>query len=128
MFSRSFRAAPAELADLREHLRGWLEENGVGEDVERGVVLAVSEAAANAVEHAYGCDGAGIVTVMARFAGDRLEITVRDAGAWREPRPDTDRGRGLSIMRASVDDVSIEHEDAATVVRMSQRTWETAST
>ncbi len=127
MFSRSLRAAPAELADLREQLRGWLEENGVAEDVERGVVLAVSEAAANAVEHAYGCDGAGVVTVMVCFAGGQLEIAVRDEGAWREPRHDTERGRGLAIMRAIVDEVSIERGDTATVVRMSQRTRETAS-
>ena len=128
MFSRSFRAAPAELADLRELLRGWLEENGVGDEVERGVVLAVSEAAANAVEHAYGGDGVGIVTVMACLAGDRLEVTVRDEGAWRAPRPDSDRGRGFEIMRAIVDEVSVERDDAATVVRMSQRICEAAST
>ncbi len=127
MFSRSFPAAPSELADLREQLRGWLAEHGVAEDVERGVVLAVSEAAANAVEHGYGSDGAGIVTVMARLADDRLEITVRDTGAWRQPRRDTDRGRGLEIIRAIMDEVSIAHEGAATVVRMAQPAREAAS-
>lgn len=119
MFSRSFRAAAAELAALRVHLRGWLEENGVSGDVERGVVLVVSEAAANAVEHAYDCDGAGIVTVLVRLAGERAEISVRDEGTWRAPRRDTERGRGLGIMRALADDLSIEREREATVIRMS---------
>jgi serine/threonine-protein kinase RsbW len=127
MFSRSFRASPAELADLREALRGWLEEQGVTEDSERGIVLAVSEAAANAVEHAYGCDGVGIVTVMAQVADDRLEVTVRDEGAWREPRPDTDRGRGIDIMRAIMDDVTVARDAGATVVRMSQHAQQAAS-
>jgi serine/threonine-protein kinase RsbW len=120
MFSHSFPAAPRELAELRERLRSWLDEHGVGEEVERGVVLAASEAAANAVEHGYGCDGVGIVTVMARFDDGRLELSVRDEGSWRDARSDTDRGRGLSIMQAVVDELSIEREDGATVLRMSQ--------
>jgi serine/threonine-protein kinase RsbW len=127
MFSRSFRAAPSELAGLREALRQWLVERAVGEDVGRGVVLAVSEAATNAVEHAYGCDGAGIVTVMARLVDDRLVITVRDEGSWREGGSDADRGRGLAIMRAIVDEVTIERDDAGTVVRMLQGAHELAS-
>ena len=127
MFSHSFPAAPRELAELRERLRSWLDEHGVGEEVERGVVLAASEAAANAVEHGYGCDGVGIVTVMARFDDERLELTVRDEGIWREARSDTDRGRGLSIMQAIVDELSIEREDGATVLRMSQSAREPTS-
>ena len=58
------------------------------------------------MEHGYGCDGSGIVTVMARFDAGRLELTVRDEGIWRDARSDTDRGRGLSIMQAIVDDFS----------------------
>ena len=80
------------------------------EDMERGVVLAVSEAAANAVEHAYACDGAGVVTVMACLAGDRLEIAVRDEGEWRAPRHEPNAVAAWAIMRAIVDEVSIEHE------------------
>ena len=127
MFSHTFAAVPAELADLRERLRTWLEESGVETEVERGVVLAVSEAAANAIEHGYGCDGTGLVTVSARFDGARLDVTVRDEGTWRETRSDTDRGRGLSIMRAIVDDFSIERENGATVLHMSCEARETTS-
>jgi serine/threonine-protein kinase RsbW len=118
MFSHAFPASPAELAGLREQLRGWLEDNGVPEDVERGVVLAVSEAAANAVEHGYGCDGTGLVTVVAQRTDGRLEISVRDEGDWREASSETDRGRGLDIIRAIVEELSIGHEEGATVLRM----------
>jgi serine/threonine-protein kinase RsbW len=118
MFSHTFPAAPAELAGLRERLRLWLELCAVPENVERGVVLAVSEAAANAVEHGYRCDGAGLVTVMARHADDRLEITVRDEGTWNEGSRTTDRGRGLQIIRAIVEELSIGQEEGATVLRM----------
>jgi serine/threonine-protein kinase RsbW len=127
MFSHSFPAAPRELAELRERLRSWLAEHGVEEDVERGVVLAASEAASNAVEHGYGSDGAGIVTVLAQLHDGRLELSVRDEGTWRETRSDTDRGRGLTIMQAIVDELSIEREDGATVLRMSQSAREPTS-
>ncbi len=119
MFSHTLTAAPSELAGLRQHLREWLDANGVADDVERGIVLAASEAAANAVEHAYGCNGVGIVTVMARFDEERVALTVRDEGTWRTSRPNTDRGRGLAIMQALADDFSIEQENGATVLRMS---------
>ena len=118
MFSHAFPASPTELAGLREELRGWLEDNDVSEDVERGVVLAVSEAAANAVEHGYGCDGTGLVTVVAHRLDGRLEISVRDEGVWQEASSSTDRGRGLDIIRAIVEELSIRHEHGATVLRM----------
>ena len=127
MFSHSFTASPSELARLRERLRGWLDQNDVDDEVERGVVLAVSEAAANAVEHAYDCDGAGIVTVMARIDGERLDIAVRDEGTWSEDHGQADRGRGLSIMRAIVDELSVGRENGATVLRMSRAVREGAA-
>jgi len=122
MFSYSFTASPSELA----RLRGWLDVNEVDDEVERGVVLAVSEAAANAVEHAYGCDGAGIVTVMARIDGERLDIAVRDEGTWSDDHGQADRGRGLSIMRAIVDELTVGRENGATVLRMSRAVREGA--
>jgi serine/threonine-protein kinase RsbW len=127
MFTHSFLASPAELAGLRERLRGWLQENGVSENVERGVVLAVSEAAANAVEHGYGCDGSGLVTVTARHEDARLEITVRDGGGWRESSGTTDRGRGLAIIRAIVDEMWIGREAGGTVMHMRTGASESAA-
>jgi hypothetical protein len=43
---------------------------------------------------------------------------VRDEGAWLEPSWDTDRGRGLDIIRAIVEELSIGREEGATVLRM----------
>ncbi len=120
LFSHSLLAAPAELAALRQRLRAWLVEQGVGEDAERGVVLAISEAAANAIEHAYGCDGEGVVTVMASLGDGRLEVEVRDEGRWRDDPGDGDRGRGLAIMRSIMERLSVERDNGATVVRMGQ--------
>ena len=119
LFSHSFVASPSELAGLRERLRSWLEAVDVDPETMRSTVLAVSEAAANAVEHGYGCDGRGIVGVSARrTVGDEIEVTVRDEGTWRASSDRPDRGRGLPIIEAIVDEVSIDRENGATVVRM----------
>ena len=120
LFTHSLRAAPAELAPLRERLRAWLTDHGVGEDAERSVVLAISEAAANAIEHAYGCDGEGVVTVKASLGDGSLELEVRDEGGWRDGPGAGDRGRGLAIMGTIMDRLSVERDNGATVVRMGQ--------
>ena len=118
-FSYSFPAAPAELRALRGSLDAWLERVGADEGSRRSIVLAVSEAASNAIEHAYSSDGRGVVVVDASIDGSRdVEVEVRDAGAWRQPVADTARGRGTPIMRASMDEVVVEHGRTGTVVRM----------
>jgi anti-sigma regulatory factor (Ser/Thr protein kinase) len=45
---------------------------------------------------------------------------VSDTGGWREPRK-TDRGRGLELMRALMDDVELEAGDDGTTVRMRRK-------
>jgi serine/threonine-protein kinase RsbW len=65
-FATSFPASPMEIPALRHSLDGWLVQMGVEVDRRRDLVLAVSEAAANAAEHAYRFDGVGIVHVEVR--------------------------------------------------------------
>jgi serine/threonine-protein kinase RsbW len=120
LFTHSLRAAPSELAPLRHGLRAWLVDQGVDEDAERTVVLAISEAAANSIEHAYGCDGEGVVTVMASLDDGRLVVEVRDEGSWRDLPGDGDRGRGLAIMGAIMATLSVERDNGATVIRMAR--------
>jgi anti-sigma regulatory factor (Ser/Thr protein kinase) len=118
-FVRTFPASPSELAPLRHAFGEWLD--GVGADAESryGAVLAVSEAAANAIEHGYErADGATVV-VEAQCADDgRVRVAVRDRGGWREPVDGSDRGRGIAIMRALAYSVSVEPSARGTVVRM----------
>ena len=121
-FERAFPATPTELTQLRHALDGWL----VGLDVEaerrRDLVLAVSEAAVNAAEHAYDFDGVGVVTVEVRVSEDgELRASISDAGRWRVPSDRSDRGHGTHIIRALMDDVSIKSRSGGTVVRMQRR-------
>lgn len=79
-------------------------------------ILAVGEAAGNAIEHAYR-GRSGSIRVRASVSGRRLIVEVRDRGRWRL-EGDPERGRGLGIMRALVDDVSIESSRGGTNVRL----------
>lgn len=100
---------------MRRALRAFLEalqlEPGRVEDL----ILAVGEAAGNAIEHAYrNCEGS--VRLRAQLVRRRLIVEVRDRGCWRR-ESDPERGHGLPIMRALVDRVSIESTHSGTNVR-----------
>jgi PAS domain S-box-containing protein len=110
-------ADPPVLASLRRTLRGWLRQCEASEEEGYDIILACNEAASNAIEHAYG-PGDGSVQVLAALSGREVSVTVRDFGQWREPRGDK-RGRGLSLIEAVMDSVSVvrsPHE--GTEVRM----------
>jgi anti-anti-sigma factor len=110
-------AVPASLPGLRRRLGAWLTGLGMGEQDRVGVMVAVGEACANAVEHAYRGQDAGLMFVTAGVDVDGvLTVSVRDEGNWRPPDRDPgDRGRGLLIMRQMVDRVEIEEEHGTTV-------------
>ena len=110
-------AEPPTLAPLRRTLRGWLRQCEAGDEEGYDIVLACNEAAANAIEHAYG-PGDGSVEVLAALSGREVSVTVRDFGRWREPRADRG-GRGLGLMEALMDSVSVvKSPQEGTEVRM----------
>ncbi len=113
-------AEPVALAALRRSLRRWLAACKATDDESNDIVLACSEALANAIEHAYG-PGDAEVEMDAAFTGDRVSIVVRDFGRWREPRGNN-RGRGLTLIQAMMDSVSVAAGDEeGTEVRMVRR-------
>jgi anti-sigma regulatory factor (Ser/Thr protein kinase) len=97
-------------------LRAFLEGSSVRHDRIDDVVLAAGEAAGNAIEHAYRGQ-AGIFRLRASLRNDRLVVEIWDMGRWRLDG-DPERGRGLGIMRALVDDVAIESTRGGTNVRL----------
>jgi anti-sigma regulatory factor (Ser/Thr protein kinase) len=108
-------ARPESSSQLRRALRTFLESILDATRVE-DVVLAAGEAASNAIEHAYR-DAGGSVNLRAYVREARLFIEVSDTGRWRLDG-DPERGRGLGIMRALVDRVSIESTHGGTNVRL----------
>lgn len=109
-----------EVAPVRHQLREWLRDSGFGEDEADDLVLAVSEAINNSVEHAYPVPARGTIEVRAQMAEDgTVDIDVTDHGQWRIPPPAlTMRGRGLLLMRESVDEVVIDRSARGTTVRL----------
>src|SRR3954453_4914450 len=115
-------AVPSSLPAVRRRLAGWLAGLGMGEQDRVGVMVAVGEACANSVEHAYRGQEPGRMYLRARVDVDGvLTVSVRDEGTWRPPDRDPgDRGRGLLIMRQMVDRVVLQ-EDHGTTVTLSMR-------
>jgi serine phosphatase RsbU (regulator of sigma subunit)/anti-sigma regulatory factor (Ser/Thr protein kinase) len=108
---------PAEadaLGGLRHLLRRWLSGYGVTADEAYDITVAVQEAAANAVEHAYA-PGQAAFTVDAEHEAGEVTITVTDRGQWRDPRG-TNRGRGLPLMRELMDAVDVRNDSDGTAV------------
>jgi anti-sigma regulatory factor (Ser/Thr protein kinase) len=112
-------ARPEELPRLRRRLEAWLAEFAVEKALAQRIVLSVNEAAANAVEHAYG-PGRASFAVHAAAEAERVVVEVRDHGRWRPPRG-VDGGRGLLLMRELADVVELAHEDRGTRVTLEWR-------
>jgi serine phosphatase RsbU (regulator of sigma subunit)/anti-sigma regulatory factor (Ser/Thr protein kinase) len=111
-------ARPSVLSGLRKTLGRWLLAAGASEDELFDITLSTSEAAANAIEHAYGGREATF-TVHCERDGEQVTIAVRDSGRWRTARP-PGGGRGLEIMRGLLDSVEVSSDDEGTVVTMTK--------
>jgi anti-sigma regulatory factor (Ser/Thr protein kinase)/putative methionine-R-sulfoxide reductase with GAF domain len=112
-------AQPKTLAHVRRVLRRWLISRGADEADVAEVTIAVSEACANAIEHAYSPAPAAFELDATGNNGE-VTVAIRDKGRWRPPRG-SNRGRGLSIMVAAMDDVQIDRTDTGTQIVMRRR-------
>ncbi len=103
---------------LRHVVRGFREAYGVVPATMDDIVLAVSEAAANVVLHAYG-PRAGTITVVARCEEDMLHILVSDHGCGIAPPADTPMlGHGLALMQHVAETLEVVGTVAGTDVWM----------
>jgi anti-sigma regulatory factor (Ser/Thr protein kinase)/putative methionine-R-sulfoxide reductase with GAF domain len=109
-------ADPKVLSDVRRVLRRWLRERGADRDDITEITLAVGEACANAIEHAYSPAPATFELEAREVDGD-IAITVRDAGRWRPARGDN-RGRGLKIIEQAMGDVALRRTGSGTEIVM----------
>jgi anti-sigma regulatory factor (Ser/Thr protein kinase) len=112
-------AQPGALAPLRATLRRWLLRAGATELEAYELLTACGEAATNAIRHASGPLRSEF-ELEAAIVEDGVEIRVRDHGSWRERRGDVG-GRGLPIIEAYVDELTITPSPTGTEVRMRRR-------
>lgn len=116
-----FDADPVQLIFFRHGLDRWLHSLAWPEPDRIDAVLAVHEACANVVEHAYVACEQGDVEVTGRLVVGRhtrhLVLVVRDHGRWRPAGV----GLGLIAARACTARMKIHHDGGGTVVTMTTR-------
>ncbi|WP_448623432.1 SpoIIE family protein phosphatase [Geodermatophilus sp. URMC 64] len=103
-------ADPARLAGVRRTVLAWAAEAGLAEDTIEDLQLALGEAVANAVEHAYRDAPAGDCAFRVTWRPDgAVDVRVEDFGTWRPAPADPGfRGRGLLLIRRLAQDVVVE--------------------
>jgi anti-sigma regulatory factor (Ser/Thr protein kinase) len=112
-------AEPTRLSVLRRRLDDFLLGNDVPEADVFDLTVAVSEAAANAIEHPVDPAEASI-TVEAAVTDDSVVVTVRDTGRWRPSASGGFRGRGLALIGA-LTELSVVRSGAGTAVTLRRR-------
>ena len=125
---RSWPADPDQLVLIRRELARWLAPLSLSEDETADVVLAVDEAAANSVRHAYGPDESGVVELTlwtdpaTEDSPATLSIEVVDHGHWRPPvEAPAEGGRGIGLMTTVAESVLIHYDDRGSRVLLRHR-------
>ncbi len=101
---------------------------GLNEIETADVVLATSEAVANAIEHGSPCSG-DMIRLRVTFADRALTVEVRDCGTFPAPakHDDYDRGRGLPIIGMLSDRVEVDPRPDGTILRFAKQLGRTAA-
>ena len=125
-FEQSFKlqvpSSAANLAMIRDFVSRVGDQAGLTPEEIGQIELAVDEACANVIEHAYGNDSTKELTVRVALDDDALRISIVDTGKGFDPaqfeqkdlrRLVTERktgGLGLRIIRTVMDQVRYEIE------------------
>jgi anti-sigma regulatory factor (Ser/Thr protein kinase) len=99
-FEATFPSSPPGVGAMRREVAAFALRAGMDDDGVGSVRLAVSEAATNAVVHAYREQGdEGRLEVRAFVDASELVVIVRDTGIGLAPRPDSPGlGLGMPLM------------------------------
>jgi anti-sigma regulatory factor (Ser/Thr protein kinase) len=121
-FGRTVPAVPENVAPLRHAVVDLARRAGATEDVQTDLALAVGEACANVVVHAYPPGDTGVLVVHAEATGTAITVAVIDQGQGMVPRPDSPGlGLGLPLIANLSDQLEIHDGPAGvgTELRMS---------
>ncbi|MEW1906148.1 SpoIIE family protein phosphatase [Streptomyces sp. NPDC086147] len=119
----SFPAESGQLAPVRKALRGWLDQCDLPPGTVQNVLVAAGEACANAIEHGHRDAPGDTVYFRAEASVDNLRLTIADTGRWKVPQPERNahRGRGMALMRALMQQVTVTQGSTGTTVDMHTR-------
>ena len=124
---RSFDAVPFAASAARSFIASTLREIGLAARDIDDFRLVISELVANIIEHG---DGSGFEVFVDEDHADRWVVGVAcavaaagtslpDPAVWAVADADEASGRGLGIVRALMDDVSVETIDGEVIIRCS---------
>jgi anti-sigma regulatory factor (Ser/Thr protein kinase) len=112
------QARPELVPVLRKHTRAWLEDVGASKSEVFEVLLATTEAFANAVEHPHE-PTSHLVDVEGSLTDGRVTISIRDYGTRQSEQARKEQGGlGLMLMEALMDVVQVECVLDGTTVTM----------
>ncbi|OKK22909.1 histidine kinase [Streptomyces sp. CB00455] len=119
----SFPAESSQLAPVRKTLRSWLDQCDLPPATVQNILVAAGEACANAIEHGHRDAPGDTIYFRAEAYVDQLHLTIADTGCWKTPRPElnTHRGRGMGLMRALMQQVTVTPGPSGTTVDMHTR-------
>jgi serine/threonine-protein kinase RsbW len=113
------RATTQNITAVRRTFRRWVDRL-LTDDAAQDLTLAVYEALANAVEHAFTEHQApGSIRLRAIVADDQITVTITDNGSWRRPRDSGGyRGRGLPLIHQLTSEAYVVPSPYGTTVRL----------
>jgi serine/threonine-protein kinase RsbW len=118
-------AAPEGAPQARAIVRDFAAELRLDGETTWELLLATTEAVANAVEHGSPCSPEGILLRL-ESDGARVGVEVRDcggsfSGGARSSKPSGLGGRGIPLIQAVTDALEVTPGTGATVVRFEKR-------
>ncbi len=122
-FAAEWSATPEHVVVSRHQIARWLHGISLEPDRAQDILLALSEAVTNAMEHGCRFDVTQLVSLQATLHGEFLTVTVNDRGCWIEPAnqpwaPGQQRGRGLLLINEIADYVDIAGSAQGTQIIM----------
>jgi anti-sigma regulatory factor (Ser/Thr protein kinase) len=115
------QARPEVVPVLRDHIRAWLEDAGASNREIFDILIATTEAFANAVEHPHE-PTSHLVDVEGSFTDGCVTISIHDYGTWQsDAARKEDGGLGLAMIEALMDAVQVECDADGTTVTMRGR-------
>ncbi len=117
-FEATYPSTPSGVGAMRREVAAFADRAGMGEDGVGDVQLAVSEAATNAVVHAYR-ESDGRLHVRAHVEGMELIVVVVDTGSGLAPRADSPGlGLGMPLMASVTTRFQVVSQGKGTEVQM----------
>jgi anti-sigma regulatory factor (Ser/Thr protein kinase) len=114
------QARPEFVSVLRQRVRVWLDEAQASEREVFEVLLATTEAFANAVEHPHQ-PTSHFLDVEGALTDGCVTISIRDYGTWQRKAVRKEGGLGLVMIEALMDTVQVERALHGTTVTMRRR-------